>query len=52
MGRLPLGLAHDIKLIRPVKKGQSLCWNDVAVDTSTHAYKIRQELETKFKQLS
>lgn len=49
MGGLPLGLAHDIKLIRPVKKGQSLCWEDVAVDTSTHAYKIRQELETKFR---
>jgi len=49
MGGLPLGLAHDIKLIRPVEKGQSLCWDDVAVDTSTHAYKIRQELETKFK---
>jgi predicted homoserine dehydrogenase-like protein len=49
MGGLPLGLAHDIKLIRPVKKGQSLCWDDVAVDTSTHAYKIRQELEIKFR---
>jgi predicted homoserine dehydrogenase-like protein len=49
MGGLPLGLAHDIKVIRPVKKGQSLCWDDVAVDTSTHAYKIRQELELKFK---
>ena len=49
MGGLPLGLAHDIKVIRPVKKGQSLCWDDVAVDTSTHAYKIRQELEKKFK---
>ena len=49
MGGLPLGLAHDIRLIRAVKKGQSLCWDDVAVDTSTHAYKIRQELETKFK---
>jgi len=49
MGGLHLGLAHDIKVIRPVKKGQSLCWDDVAVDTSTHAYKIRQELETKFK---
>jgi predicted homoserine dehydrogenase-like protein len=49
MGGLPLGLAHDIKLMRPVKKGQSLCWDDVAVDTSTHAYKIRQELETKFR---
>jgi predicted homoserine dehydrogenase-like protein len=49
MGGLPLGLAHDIKLIRAVKKGQSLCWDDVAVDTSTHAYRIRQELETKFR---
>jgi len=49
MGGLPLGLAHDIKVIRPVKKGQSLCWDDVAVDTSTHAYKIRQELEQSFK---
>ena len=49
MGGLPLGLAHDIKVIRPVKKGQSLSWDDVAVDTSTHAYKIRQELENKFK---
>jgi predicted homoserine dehydrogenase-like protein len=49
MGGLPLGLAHDIKVIRPVKKGQSLSWDDVAVDTSTHAYKIRQELESKFK---
>ncbi len=49
MGGLPLGLAHDIKVIRPVQKGQSLCWDDVVVDTSTHAYKIRQELELKFK---
>lgn len=49
MGGLPLGLAHDIKVIRPVKKGQSLCWDDVAVDTSTHAYKIRQELERRFQ---
>lgn len=49
MGGLPLGLAHNIKMIRPVKKGQSLCWDDVAVDTSTHAYKIRQELESRFQ---
>ncbi|MFM8462042.1 MAG: NAD(P)H-dependent oxidoreductase, partial [Polynucleobacter victoriensis] len=48
MGGLPLGLAHDIKVVRPVKKGQSLCWDDVEVDTNTHAYKIRQELELRF----
>ena len=30
MGGLPLGLAHDIKVIRPVQKGQSLCWDPLA----------------------
>ncbi len=33
MGGLPLGLAHDVKVVRPVKKGQSLSWADVAMDT-------------------
>ncbi|MBT2324489.1 Gfo/Idh/MocA family oxidoreductase [Variovorax paradoxus] len=47
-GGLPLGLAHNVKLLRPVKKGQSLCWADVAMDTSTHAYRIRNEMESMF----
>ena len=34
LGGLPLGLAHDVKLLRPVKKGQSLSWADVAMDES------------------
>ena len=45
MGGVPLGLAHGVKVIRPVAKGQSLTWDDVAMDTSTHAYKIRREME-------
>jgi predicted homoserine dehydrogenase-like protein len=48
MGGLPLGLAHDVKLLRPVKKGQSLSWSDVAMDTGTHAYKVRREMESLF----
>jgi predicted homoserine dehydrogenase-like protein len=48
MGGLPLGLAHDVKLVRPVKKGQSLSWNDVAMDTNTHAYRVRREMESQF----
>ncbi len=48
-GGLPLGLAHQVKLIRPVKKGQSLCWDDVAMDTGLPAYKVRREMETLFK---
>jgi predicted homoserine dehydrogenase-like protein len=45
MGGLPLGLAHGVKVIRPIAKGQSLCWDDVAMDTTTHAYQIRREME-------
>ena len=32
LGGLPLGLAHDVKVVRPVQKGQSLSWSDVAMD--------------------
>lgn len=48
LGGLPLGLAHNIKVTRPVKKGQSLAWDDVAIDTSTPAYRVRREMETIF----
>src|SRR6478735_2034831 len=48
MGGLPLGLAHDVKVVRAVKKGQSLSWSDVAMDTSTAAYKTRREMESLF----
>jgi predicted homoserine dehydrogenase-like protein len=45
LGGLPLGLAHQVKVVRPVKQGQSLCWDDVAMDTSTRAYVLRREME-------
>ncbi|RIX82729.1 NAD(P)H-dependent oxidoreductase [Acidovorax cavernicola] len=48
LGGLPLGLAHNVKLVRPVKKGQSLSWADVAMDTTTAAYRLRQEMEALF----
>ncbi|MFT3954721.1 MAG: Gfo/Idh/MocA family oxidoreductase [Piscinibacter sp.] len=48
MGGLPLGLAHNVKLVRPVKKGQSLSWADVAMDTTTHAYRTRRAMEEMF----
>jgi predicted homoserine dehydrogenase-like protein len=48
IGGLPLGLAHQVKVVRPVKKGQSLCWDDVAMDKTTDAYRIRKEMEGMF----
>ncbi len=47
-GGLPLGLAHNVKLVRPVKKGQSLSWADVAMDTATSAYRTRKAMEAMF----
>jgi predicted homoserine dehydrogenase-like protein len=41
-------LAHGIRVARPVKKGQSLCWDDVVMDTTTRAYALRKELEAGF----
>lgn len=45
MGGVPLGLAHDVTVVRPVAKGQCLTWADVAMDETTHAFRIRRELE-------
>jgi len=48
IGGLPLGLAHDVKVVRPVKKGQSLTWADVAIDETLPAYRTRREMERMF----
>jgi len=48
LGGLPLGLAHNVKLLRPVKKGRSLSWADVEMDTGTHAYRTRKAMEEMF----
>jgi len=48
LGSLPLGLAHSLKLIRPVAKDTSLTWDDVAIDTSVSAYRVRKEMEAMF----
>ncbi|MGA0006401.1 MAG: NAD(P)H-dependent oxidoreductase [Burkholderiaceae bacterium] len=45
LGGVPLGLAHDVKVIRPVPQGQVVTWSDVAMDTTTRAYQLRMELE-------
>jgi predicted homoserine dehydrogenase-like protein len=44
IGGLPLGLAHDVKVLRAVEQGQSLTWDDVQVP-ATRAYALRREME-------
>jgi predicted homoserine dehydrogenase-like protein len=46
-GGLPLGLAHDVKVIRPVAMGQSLTWADVEMPPS-RALELRREMERLF----
>jgi predicted homoserine dehydrogenase-like protein len=48
LGGLPLGLAHNVKLVRDVSKGQSLSWADVKIDESLPAYRVRREMEALY----
>jgi predicted homoserine dehydrogenase-like protein len=48
IGGVPLGLAHDVKVVRPVHKGECLTWPDVAIDTASRAYTVRREMEQMF----
>ena len=47
-GYLPLGLAHQVKLLRDIGEGERLRWTDVAYDKNDSAVKIRREMETAF----
>jgi predicted homoserine dehydrogenase-like protein len=48
LGGLPLGLAHDVRLVKPVKAGQAVGWSDVAYDEQSLAVKVRREMEILF----
>lgn len=45
-GYVPLGLAHQVKLVRPVAEGQAVRWDDITIDTTTDAYRLRKEIES------
>jgi predicted homoserine dehydrogenase-like protein len=43
---LPVALAHHVQLIKDVPKGQSVSWDDVAIDESlATALELRRETE-------
>jgi len=48
LGGLPLGLAHGVRLKRPVKAGQPVRWADVAYDAANEAVKFRRQMEKTF----
>jgi predicted homoserine dehydrogenase-like protein len=48
LGGLPLGLAHKVKLLRPVAAGVAVRWSDVTFDAQDAAVTVRREMETMF----
>jgi predicted homoserine dehydrogenase-like protein len=44
-GYLPLGLAHDVKLKRAIADGEPVRFEDVEIDETTTAYKLRKWME-------
>ncbi|MHB8909338.1 MAG: NAD(P)H-dependent oxidoreductase [Syntrophales bacterium] len=48
-GYLPIGLAHGVKVVKPVAAGEMVTWNDVAYDGRNETVKFRREMETVFK---
>jgi len=46
-GYLPLGMAHNVTLKNTVSQGQAVTWQDVELDMTTAAYKLRREIESE-----
>ena len=47
-GALPLGLAHGVKLLNPVRQGETVRWADVEADESSNAVQTRRAMEQRF----
>ena len=47
-GALPIGLAHGVELVNPVRAGECIGWSDVRVDESAEAVRARREMEAHF----
>ena len=51
-GYLPLGLAHNVKLKNPIADGAPITFDDVELDKTTTAYKLRKSMEEMVKEQS
>ena len=46
-GALPIGLAHGVRLARPIRKGDAITWHDIAPPES-EAARVRLEMEALY----
>jgi predicted homoserine dehydrogenase-like protein len=49
LGALPIGLAHNARLMRPVAAGEIVCWGDCLLDDASREVRLRREMETMFR---
>jgi len=50
-GYVPLGLVHDVPLIRSVRDGAPITWNDIKMNSTTDAHVLRKEMEAQLTNL-
>ncbi len=47
-GALPIGLARGVRLLRSIKAGRVVTWQDVEIDPDRPAVRTRREMEARF----
>jgi len=47
---LPIGLAHNMVVRRPIKAGSIVTWHDVTADEGAQAVRVRREMEAIFRE--
>jgi predicted homoserine dehydrogenase-like protein len=48
LNALPAGLSPGAKMVKPVKAGEIVTWNDVALDEGSTVVKLRREQDALF----
>ena len=48
---LPIGLAHHVRLTRPITKGRPITWDDIAPPADSEAVRVRKEMEHMYSGL-
>ena len=46
---VPLGLSENMKIIKPVAKGQVVTWDDVEFDAANEGIQLRRQMEEMFR---
>ncbi len=50
-GELPVGLAYNMRLMRPISEGEVIHWADVEYDKAAYLIHLRREMEAKFAEM-